>query len=77
MGSDDDQLLSRVVQSLCVAGQTAAPNPRCVELFASGCQWQEDTASLDSFKTALKVSLLKNKRTTRLLRLYFRTVQVS
>ena len=50
---------------MCVDGQTAALNPRCVELFASGCQWQEDTASLDSFKTALKVSLLKNKRTTR------------
>lgn len=50
---------------MCVDGQTAALNPRCVELFASGCPWQEDTASLDSFKTALKVSLLKNKRTTR------------
>ena len=63
-------MLSRVVTGssvpVCVDGQTAAPNPRCVELFASGCQWQEDTASLDSFKTDLNVSLLKNKRTTRL-----------
>lgn len=48
-----------------VDGQTAAPNPRCVELFASGCHWQEDTAYLDSFTNALKVSLLKNKPKTR------------